>query len=694
MRNYIRKLIYLLNNQHFSDGLRISFSILFPAVLFSQLENIQIAFPFCLGTLCTSITDSPGAWEERKNGMLITCFSILFTAIVTGLIQSSLIWMGFEVIIFCFICSMLPVYNLRTSLIGTATLLVMVLLMNKSMPLDQVIITGLTVFAGGIWYFAVSFIFFFIRPLGHAEKALGECMIGIGRYISIKSGLYQKEFSIGPIILKSLDQQIKVNALQELCREQILKSNLIMESHLHDAEKLIIGYIKLQDLYENIVGTHFNYEAIRTTSNQKNILSKIADSLNQIGDDLKLLGHYLETGQAKNKLNNRSIEKINQRLELLLINDKLNIEVQEVAIKIRDLTEDLSQLKKIILSPSYNPLQVDFRKFKLEPEPFTIQPFIENLSKNSSVFRHAIRVTVVATVGFLIGKLILKEGHSYWILLTSIFILKPSYSLTKQRNLQRILGTLAGAAIGFVLLFFVKDKTLLFIIMSSFMIAAYTVQRTNYVLLILFITPYIFIIFNFLGVNVLQILEERVVDTLIGCALAFVGAYVILPHWESDKIKDLMKQLVQANIKYLQNAIEFMKGSRSDETGYRWARKEVYISTANLQGAYQRMKSEPSKVRYNLQVLHEFILLNHSLTSIIAGLNTGKGQADPIELDRLNHSVESLQVGVKSIDTPDLIAHNKMSSDPTILPNGLMALDETVKNINQLINKLFNQKKQ
>jgi hypothetical protein len=150
-----------------------------------------------------------------------------------------------------------------------------------------------------------------------------------------------------------------------------------------------------------------------------------------------------------------------------------------------------------------------------------------------------------------------------------------------------------------------------------------------------------------------------------------------------------MKQLVEANIKYLQNAIEFLKSSRKDETEYRLARKEVFISTANIQGAYQRMKSEPSKVRFNLQVLNEFILLNHSLSSFIAGLNTSKSPAGSVSINQLYHAVQTLQDGIKSIDNSNLIPDNKMNEEQIPdLPNGVSTLDETANKINEIIKKL------
>ena len=71
----------------------------------------------------------------------------------------------------------------------------------------------------------------------------------------------------------------------------------------------------------------------------------------------------------------------------------------------------------------------------------------DHLSLQSNIFRHALRVALATSIGFIIS-LFFPFGHSYWILLTIIVILKPAYSLTKKRNYNRLLGTIAGACIG------------------------------------------------------------------------------------------------------------------------------------------------------------------------------------------------------------------------------------------------------
>ncbi|RXM52348.1 FUSC family protein, partial [Chryseobacterium sp. CH1] len=51
------------------------------------------------------------------------------------------------------------------------------------------------------------------------------------------------------------------------------------------------------------------------------------------------------------------------------------------------------------------------------------------------------------------------------ILITITAILKPAYSITKQRNLLRLYGTIAGASIAYAILYFVHINGILFAIL-------------------------------------------------------------------------------------------------------------------------------------------------------------------------------------------------------------------------------------
>ena len=79
------------------------------------------------------------------------------------------------------------------------------------------------------------------------------------------------------------------------------------------------------------------------------------------------------------------------------------------------------------------------------------------------------RVSLVCVIGFIIAKLFALGHHSYWVLLTIIVILKPGFSFSKQRNYQRLIGTIAGGVIGVLILTFIPNKDAQFVFFIVFM---------------------------------------------------------------------------------------------------------------------------------------------------------------------------------------------------------------------------------
>src|SRR5690606_21144386 len=114
-----------------------------------------------------------------------------------------------------------------------------------------------------------------------------------------------------------------------------------------------------------------------------------------------------------------------------------------------------------------------------------------NLNLKSGNFRYALRLSIVSLVGLFIGHLLPVGHHSYWIVLTIMVILKPGFSTTKERNYQRVIGTIAGGILGAGILYFIPNKDVLFVLMVIFMIITYSTQRTHYFICVLFMTPFI-----------------------------------------------------------------------------------------------------------------------------------------------------------------------------------------------------------
>ncbi len=129
-------------------------------------------------------------------------------------------------------------------------------------------------------------------------------------------------------------------------------------------------------------------------------------------------------------------------------------------------------------SPTETKLQIDYaltRFISSRRVPF--RQIFSNLAMASPSFRHALRVTIGVGIGFWVGRL-LPLTNAYWIVMTVVIILKPGYSLTKQRNTQRILGTAIGCSVTIALILFVKEPHILLVVMFASMVMSYSCCST------------------------------------------------------------------------------------------------------------------------------------------------------------------------------------------------------------------------
>ncbi|UOQ72420.1 FUSC family protein [Hymenobacter cellulosilyticus] len=331
-----------------------------------------------------------------------------------------------------------------------------------------------------------------------------------------------------------------------------------------------------------------------------------------------------------------------------------NLVLKKILVNLRNLTQRVNDILNYFDSAKTGQTygrELEFSRF-VSHEEFDLKSIGDNLTFNSSVFRHAIRMTLACSVGFIASKLLFPGYHSYWILMTTTYMLKPGFSLTKERNYQRILGTLAGGVIGVLILWLIPDKTVQFVLMVVLMVISYSFQRTNYIITVTCLTPFILIMFSLLGVGYLGLIEERVIDTFIGCAIAFSAGYLLFPKWEADQLQVFMRDVLRANLNYLLKLAENISGVSYHQTDYKLVRKNVYVSSANLSAAFQRMLSEPKSTQRKSSEVHEFVVLNHILASNIASItSTAPGQPlAPATRKPLRQALLGLTRSLKKLD--------------------------------------------
>ena len=620
---------FLLSN-YFAEGLRITFGVLCPSLIMAHFGMLQYGMTLSLGALCVSIVDSPGPIHHRRNAMFITTALLFLVTIIVGLTNKSDIFIGVLLVVFSFVFSMLFLYGNRAASIGTSVLLIMILSIDDVRPWQEVIFYSMLVFIGSIWYTSLSYIIYRLRPYRLAQQTLSDSIHEVADFLRAKAKFYSQDTNYEKNYAQLLQLQVDVHQKQDEVREVLFKTREIVRESTPQGRFLLIVFTDMVDLFEQVMSTYYNYKQLHKQFDSVGILSHYEEAINKIADSLDDIAFTLKSGGTPHLANNleNDLAKLRQEISELeqTKNENYNtlglIALKNIEVNIENIVARIKTINQYFNKKEHSKIkkgEVDVAKF-VSTQQISVKLFFNNLTFSSSTFRHSLRVAIVMLIGFLVARN-LNFSHSYWILLTILVISKPGFSLTKERNYHRIIGTIIGAFIGMGILHYIHDKNTLFIILILFMIAGYSFQRKNYVVSVLFMTPYILIIFEFLGMGSISIARERIYDTLIGSGIAFFGSYVLFPNWEHEKLKEAMMDMIKSNQWYFKEVTKLYFEKGFDLTNYKLARKEVYVKTSNLASMFQRMFSEPKSKQVYMKELHQFTVLNHLLSSYIASLS-------------------------------------------------------------------------
>lgn len=689
----IRDVRSFFYSQYFSDGIRITLGVMLPSLILAELGKFGMGISVSLGALCVSVVDSPGPLVHKRNAMAICNLCVFVTAVITGFARLNVYTIGAEVVIFSFLFSMFTIYGNRAASVGTGALLVMILMMDEAVPPSEVVMQSAIILVGGIWYMLFSLIFFGIRPYRAAQQALGESIGEVAKFLRIKADVYKPGADIDDNYRKLVLQQVRVSQSQDLVRELLFKSRVLVRESTSASRILVLTFVDLVDMYENIMATHYDYNYIHEKFNDTGILDDISRIIEHMADEVDNVAFIvLSNTKYKTPVNFQpELEELKTKIDKIAADDEetSNLVLKKILVNLRDMNQKITSIYKYYHSDSARMLfenrrKVEYSKF-VTHQDYAPHIFTDNLTFSSAAFKHALRVSFVCLIGFIFSKTVSHGHHSYWILLTIIVILKPGFSLSKQRNYQRLIGTVCGGIIGISFLLFVHNKTLEFAFLVLFMLGSYSFLRLNYVISVLFTTPYVLLLFSFLGVN--NIVEERISDTIIGSVIAFIASYLIFPSWEFEVIRENMRDVICANMNYLLKIADSIAGRNVDTIEYKLARKDVFVKSGNLSAAFERMTSEPKSKQKNIKEIHKFVVLNHILSSYIATVaaelmgKTIQGSKPEISksikkslavLNDVNNKLGSAKIDLSPDKTnqveianklPDLVPDNNLLSD-------------------------------
>ena len=630
--DYTREFRKFINGQYLYAGVRMTAGAIIPALVLYHFNLLAMCMALPLGALCVGLTDAPGPPHHRKNGLVASILINFVVAMITGFSREWPWLLGIEIVIFGLFFTLIGVYGTRISSIGLIALLVFIFNIDSHLENHSTINDALLFTAGGTWYAFLSMVLYNLRPYRLIQQLMGECMIDTAAYLRVKASFYRRKPDYNDLNAELMRYQVLIQQHHTDLREMLFKTRIIVNESTTRSRVLMMMFLDSIDLLERVMTSQQDYRELHREFDDAGILDDYAEMILALGDELFEIGLAVQSGlPSKSRVDlsamlNKTMERFFELRKQYLKPNTIEgvIKLRHILYSIQDITERIKRLhsattydKKI--SKQYS-RQVDVNQFitRSELDPKLL---LNNLSLKSSSFRHAARVTVALMIGYIIS-LLFPLGHGYWILLTIITIVKPAYSITRQRNVHRLAGTLIGGVLGVGMLYFIKEPAVLFVLMLLAMIVSYSFLKLQYMVSSACITIYVLLSFHFMTpTGYEEVLTDRVIDTFIGSVVAFLVSQFVWPSWEHEQTSSLMLEALHANRAYFDTIAAAFTEKQPDPTAFKLVRKNAFVALANMSDNLQRMLSEPKDKRPKLKHYHQFVATSHMLTSHIAALS-------------------------------------------------------------------------
>jgi len=615
----------------FSKAILLGIALTVPIIFGVKLGELTIGITITVGALLASPSDVSGSIRHKITGIFFATSLAMIVSLIGGYLHLSL-WLLFPILgLLMFCISYLAIYGFRASLISFSGLLALVLSFSNVssglQPYERMLLIGI----GGLWYAALSILRHFIFPKAPTEYYLSKTLKLTSDYLKARGELVAETTDRTELLKKMLNTQTELTATHETLRDILISSRTGSGKSEYEGKRMLI-FVQLVDMLELAMANPVNYSKTdelfaKNTAQLKDfqgLLFAMSSRLNAIAANLST---------PKRLQNSTKIEEFQERIkrEITEYSSQSDEGFNENLLMLRNLfkyqKEQINKIEKIewlLTNPAQREISLlkkeDSRRF-LTKQNYDFEVLIENFTMRSPIFKHSLRLGVMTMIGYGVGMLFSVQ-NPYWILLTLIVIMRPTFGLTKTRSKERTIGTLIGGTLAVGIVLITQNTTVYGILAIVSLVIAFSMVQRNYKAAATFITLSVVFIYALLRPDIFNVIQYRVTDTLIGAGLATLGNLLLWPAWEIQGMQKTLLGTIKANRIYLEEIIGFYNKKGNIPSQYKVARKKAFLEISDLSAAFQRMTQEPKSKQKKLDKFYEIAMLNHTFLSSLASLST------------------------------------------------------------------------
>ena len=654
-------------------GMRAAIATVLPIGIVEYTDWYSLLWT-AIGGFQTSIADVGGLHRTKATSMSLVAFGGAASMLVGTIVGGMPFWAVLLAFLWTFGCGLAGIYG---NAISTAsTLIAATFLIALGLPGDfgtALQRSGMFLIGAGLAMF-LSLVLWPLQPYAPVRIAVGECYQQLAELMRA-TFLVTQTVSEDAWNLPLSAKRIKVREALAIARSALSQIRATRQGASELGQRLLALTEIADQLFISTAALSEVLESYSPGHPWKHRMH-IQHTVEQLSESCHTLAAAISSSRSKAPINlgelDRAGEQLTEELKklrqatterqvdysvLLVVNYTVGI-VNRLAQYIH-AAADVTHCGDLQHSPSSTELEWN--------HPPVLDVLRQNLTLDSVVFRHALRLGVVTAVAVAIYSIFgLKEG--YWVTLTVVVILKPYSGVTFQRGLQRVLGTVVGGILAAVLAAKIHSPALIAFLLFPLTVATLALQPINYGLFVFFLTPQVILMDNILHPGNWLLAIARIENTAIGGTLALIGGYLLWPSREHQQLPEQFATTIAANRVYFQIVLARYLGQSEGESIQK-ALHKARLENTNAEASFQRLLSEPHKQQNNLEPLiailasiHQF---NYAVTTLAAHLSEWSGHHQLPGLEKFAQQIEDLMA--------DLANSVRMAISPQILPG----LEET-----------------
>ncbi len=624
-------------SDRFGECLRV-FLALTGIVVYGLLSGrLAPAIPMLLGAIACALAETEDQWRNRLRTLLVTlaCFAVAAFAVQWLMPHRLLFAVGLWLSTFLLV--MLGALNGRYATIAGATLILAVYTMIGADlaggPPPDLWQEPWWILAGAAWYGVLSLLWSALLPQQAVRHALARLFHALADQLEGKAALF--------VPVRGLDHQalqLTLATRNEAVVGALNDTRLILIDRIGSRRPrgataaLLQRYFMAQDIHERINSSHYPYDALVAAFFHSDVLFRCERLLHRQADRCRRQAEALRarsthrkdvTDEAAQEDFLAAIDALRQSPqppspELLRALDALsnNLLAIDTQLAGKALLDPLGRRAGGSLQdPAPHSLAEAWARLRIQLTPRTMR------------FRHAVRLATALLAGDAVLQLAHPQ-HGYWILLTTLFVCQPSYHATWRVLWQRVGGTVIGLVAGWAALRLLPLGVQLPLVVLTG-VGFFATRHRRYAVATAAVTLFVVLLVNQVG-NGYAVMWPRLLDTLIGAAIAALAIRLILPDWQRRQLGQVLADTVRSDSRYLARIIPQYRRGKKDDLDYRIARRDAHNAHAELSGLLANMMREPSSQRRAHEPLLRFLTAAHVLLGHLSTLGAHRQQLQSV----------------------------------------------------------------